>query len=41
MKQVTGSWTSVFLIVAALDIITAVLAITALRTIRSRHIAES
>jgi oxalate/formate antiporter len=41
LKQVTGSWSSVFLIVAALDIITAVLAITALRAIRSRHIAAS
>jgi oxalate/formate antiporter len=41
MKQVTGSWSSVFLIVAALDIITAVLAITALRAIRSRHISAS
>jgi oxalate/formate antiporter len=41
LKQMTGSWTSVFIIVAALDIITALLAITALRAIRTRHIAES
>lgn len=41
LKQMTGSWTSVFISVAVLDIITALLAITALRAIRSRHIAES
>ena len=41
LKQMTGSWTSVFIIVAALDIITALFAITALRAIRTRHIAES
>jgi len=34
----TGSWTAVFLIVAALDIITALLAVTALRTMRAKHI---
>ena len=36
LKQITGSWTSVFIIVAALDIITAVLAITVLRAIRAQ-----
>jgi oxalate/formate antiporter len=41
IKQVTGSWSAVFLIVAALDIITAVLAITILRSMRARHIKES
>ena len=41
LKQVTGSWSSVFIIVAALDVITAVLAITALRAIRTRHILGS
>jgi MFS transporter, OFA family, oxalate/formate antiporter len=41
LKQVTGSWTSVFIIVAALDIITAVLAITVLRAIRTKHISAS
>jgi oxalate/formate antiporter len=39
LKQMTGSWTSVFIIVAALDIITALLAVTALRAMRAKHIA--
>jgi oxalate/formate antiporter len=39
LKQMTGSWTSVFIIVAALDIVTALLAVTALRAIRGKHIA--
>jgi len=38
IKQTTGSWSAVFLIVAALDLITAVLAITALRSMRAKHI---
>jgi MFS transporter, OFA family, oxalate/formate antiporter len=38
IKQMTGSWSAVFLIVAALDIITAVLAITVLRSMRAKHI---
>src|SRR6476661_3039387 len=38
LKQMTGSWTAVFFIVAALDIITALLAITVLRSMRARHI---
>src|SRR5690242_4594753 len=41
IKQTTGSWTSVFIIVAALDIVTALLAITALRALRGKHIASS
>jgi predicted MFS family arabinose efflux permease len=41
IKQTTGSWTSVFIIVAALDLVTALLAITALRAMRSRQIAET
>jgi len=41
IKQATGSWTSVFIIVAILDLVTALLAITALRALRTRHIAES
>ena len=41
LKQTTGSWTAVFIIVAALDIITALLAITALRSMRARHIKAS
>ena len=41
IKQSTGSWSAVFLIVAALDIITAVLAITVLRSMRAKHIEVS
>jgi oxalate/formate antiporter len=41
LKQMTGSWNAVFIIVAALDVLTAVLAITALRTMRKRHIDAS
>jgi oxalate/formate antiporter len=41
LKQMTGSWTAVFIIVAALDIITALLAVTALRSLRGKHIAAS
>ncbi len=39
LKQATGSWTSVFIVVAVLDILTALLAITALRAMRRRHFA--
>ena len=39
LKQTTGSWTIVFIVVAALDILTALLAITALRSLRRRHFA--
>jgi MFS transporter, OFA family, oxalate/formate antiporter len=39
LKQSTGSWTAVFIIVAILDAITALLALTALRTMRQRHLA--
>jgi MFS transporter, OFA family, oxalate/formate antiporter len=38
LKQITGSWNAVFIVVACLDILTAVLAITALRSMRARHI---
>src|SRR5215475_10260774 len=38
LKQATGSWTSVFIIVAVLDAVTALLAITALRKLRSQHL---
>jgi MFS family permease len=38
LKQMTGDWKAVFIIVAALDVIVALLAITALRTMRARHI---
>jgi oxalate/formate antiporter len=41
IKQLTGSWTAVFIIVAALDIITALLAVTVLKSMRARHIAAS
>ena len=39
LKQTTGSWTSVFIVVAVLDILTAFLAITALKAMRKRHFA--
>jgi len=41
LKQMTGSWTSVFIIVACLDVLTAVLAITALRRMRMKHFQSS
>jgi MFS transporter, OFA family, oxalate/formate antiporter len=41
LKQVTGSWTSVFVIVAILDAATALLAITLLRKMRSRHMLKN
>jgi len=37
LKQTTGSWTVVFMLVACLDALTAVLAITVLKTMRRRH----
>jgi OFA family oxalate/formate antiporter-like MFS transporter len=39
LKQATGSWTAVFIVVAVLDILTAFLAITALKAMRKRHFA--
>ena len=39
LKQTTGSWTAVFIIVAVLDAATALLAITALRAMRRKHFA--
>jgi MFS transporter, OFA family, oxalate/formate antiporter len=39
LKQTTGSWATVFIVVAALDAVTAALAITALRTLRRRQFA--
>jgi OFA family oxalate/formate antiporter-like MFS transporter len=41
LKQVTGSWTSVFVIVAILDAATALLAITLLRKMRCRHMLKN
>ena len=40
LKQTTGSWTAVFIIVAVLDAVTALLAITALRAMRQRHFSQ-
>src|SRR5579871_5333291 len=37
VKQTTGSWTAVFIIVAVLDAVTALLAITLLKGMRRRH----
>ncbi|HZP99592.1 MAG TPA: oxalate/formate MFS antiporter [Reyranella sp.] len=41
LKQATGGWTAVFVIVAALDLLTALLAITVLRRMRQRHLLAS
>ncbi|HEY6335351.1 MAG TPA: oxalate/formate MFS antiporter [Alphaproteobacteria bacterium] len=38
LKQTTGSWTLVFVVVAILDVLTALLAVTALRGMRRRHL---
>jgi MFS transporter, OFA family, oxalate/formate antiporter len=40
LKQTTGSWTAVFIVVAILDAVTALLAITALRAMRRKHLAQ-
>ena len=37
LKQTTGSWSAVFIIVALLDAVTALLAITLLRKIRTKQ----
>jgi MFS transporter, OFA family, oxalate/formate antiporter len=37
LKQTTGSWTTVFVLVACLDALTAVLAITVLKQMRRKH----
>jgi MFS family permease len=39
LRQTTGSWTAVFIVVAFLDALTALLAITALRSMRQKHFA--
>jgi MFS family permease len=39
LKQATGSWTAVFIVVAVLDAVTALLAITVLRGMRRKHLA--
>ena len=41
LKQATGSWTAVFILVACLDALTALLAITVLRQMRQRHLRAS
>ncbi len=40
LHQRTGSWTAVFVVVAVLDAATALLAITALRSMRRKHFAK-
>jgi oxalate/formate antiporter len=39
LKQTTGSWTAVFIVVAVLDAVTALLAITVLKSMRKKHFA--
>src|SRR5499427_3897776 len=41
LKQATGSWSAVFIVVACLDALTAVLAITVLRPLRRRHLRQA
>jgi OFA family oxalate/formate antiporter-like MFS transporter len=41
LKQATGGWTAVFVLVACLDLLTAVLAITVLRRMRQRHMLSA
>jgi MFS transporter, OFA family, oxalate/formate antiporter len=40
LKQATGTWSAVFIVVAILDALTAFLAITALRSMRRKHFAQ-
>jgi OFA family oxalate/formate antiporter-like MFS transporter len=41
LKQQTGSWTAVFIVVAVLDALTAFLAIAVLKPMRAKHLATS
>jgi MFS family permease len=41
LKQQTGSWTTVFILVACLDALTALLAITLLKRMRRRHFEKA
>ncbi len=41
LKQTTGSWNAVFIVVAVLDAVTAILAITALKSMRRKHLAAN
>jgi MFS transporter, OFA family, oxalate/formate antiporter len=38
LRQTTGSWTLVFVIIAVLDVVTATLAITVLKRLRQQHL---
>jgi MFS family permease len=40
LKDITGGWVAVFAAVAALDVLTALLAITVLRSLRRKHFAQ-
>jgi OFA family oxalate/formate antiporter-like MFS transporter len=40
LRQATGHWTAVFIVVVVLDLVTALLAITALRRMRQKHLAS-
>jgi oxalate/formate antiporter len=40
LKQMTGSWNAVFIVVAVLDAVTALLAITLLKSMRRKHFAR-
>ncbi|HSZ66373.1 MAG TPA: oxalate/formate MFS antiporter [Xanthobacteraceae bacterium] len=41
LKQQTGSWTAVFIVVAVLDAVTAILAIAVLKPMRAKHLATA
>ena len=41
LKQQTGSWTAVFIVVAVLDAVTAFLAIAVLKPMRAKHLATA
>ncbi|MBX6328828.1 MAG: oxalate/formate MFS antiporter [Pseudolabrys sp.] len=41
LKQVTGSWSTVFIVVAILDAVTALLAVTTLKAMRRRHLDQA
>ncbi|MGH6969738.1 MAG: MFS transporter, partial [Stellaceae bacterium] len=41
LKQMTGGWTVVFIIVICLDALTAILAVTVLRRMRQRHLQSA
>jgi MFS family permease len=41
LHQRTGSWTAVFIVVAILDALTALLAITFLRSLRQKHFVQN